>query len=348
MRGKRIAALLLSGVMAASMLTGCGSVDKNAVVATLDDKEITLGVANFAARLTQAQYDDFYVSYFGEEIWQSDLYGDGSTTEDYTKSDVMSSLQDMYVLQAHMDDYGVTITEEEQTAISEAAAAFISSNSQEALDALGATQEIVEEYLTLVTTQYKMYAAIIEDADTNVSDEEANMSAYSYVRVSTTTYTDADGNSVEYTEEEQDALADTMAGFVTDARKNTLETTAEALGYSVYTGTFSADDTTLDEAVLTALKGLEEGEIADLINTGSYYYIVRLDAKTDAAATESNRQSIIEQRQSDLYTEVLDGWIEASEWTVDEKVWEQVTFDNLFTTIEPSTETETAETTEAE
>ena len=266
MRGKRIAALLLSGVMAASMLTGCGSVDKDAVVATLDDKEITLGIANFVARLTQAQYDDFYVAYFGEEVWESDLYGNGTTLEYNTKNDVMSSLQNMYVLQAHMDDYGVTLTDEEKTAASEAAAAFISSNEKDALDALGATQEIVEEYLTLTTIQYKMYDAIIADADTNVSDEEANMSAYSYVRVSKTSYTDAEGNTVEYTEDEQAQLADTMAGFVTNAKKDTLETAAEALGYTVNAGTYAADDTTLDEAVLTALNALKEGEVSDLVD----------------------------------------------------------------------------------
>lgn len=53
MRGKRIAALLLSGMMAASVLTGCG-LDTNAVVATLDGEEITLGVPNFTAQIGRA------------------------------------------------------------------------------------------------------------------------------------------------------------------------------------------------------------------------------------------------------------------------------------------------------
>lgn len=38
---------------------------------------------------------------------------------------------------------------------------------------MGATEDIVEEYLTLVTIQARMHEAIIADADTNVSDEEA-------------------------------------------------------------------------------------------------------------------------------------------------------------------------------
>ena len=52
MRAKRWSALLLSGVMTASMLTGCG-MNKNETVATFDETEVPLGVANFAARFLQ-------------------------------------------------------------------------------------------------------------------------------------------------------------------------------------------------------------------------------------------------------------------------------------------------------
>lgn len=342
MRVKKLAAVLLSGILAVSAM-GCGSgVDKNAVVATLDETDVTLGVANFAARLQQATYDDFYVSYFGEEVWSSDLTGTGTTMEDSVKDSVMTSLQEMYTLQAHMDDYGVTLTDEEKAAITEAATTFIEANEKDALDALGADQAIVEEYLTLLTIQNKMHAAIIADADTNVSDEEANTSAYSYVRVSKTSYTDAEGNTVEYTEDELTELATTVDAFAAEAQEGTMEDAAETYGYTVSTGTFTAEDSNLDAAVLSALQSLDEGAVSDKVDTDSYYYVVRLDAKTDADATEQTRESIISDRQSALYEEVLTGWEETHTWTVKEKVWEKVTFDNLFTTVLPSTETEEA------
>ena len=99
-------------------------------------------------------------------------------------------------------------------------------------------------------------------------------------------------------------------------------------------GTFAADTTTLEEAVLTALQGLKEGQVSDLVETDNYYYVLRLDAATDAEATEAHRQSIIATRQSEFYTEVLNGWTDAAEWDVDEKVWAKVKFDNLFTMSE--------------
>lgn len=59
MKLKRFTTLLVSGVLAASMLVGCGGINKNETVATLDGQEIKLGVANFAVRLQQAEADDF-------------------------------------------------------------------------------------------------------------------------------------------------------------------------------------------------------------------------------------------------------------------------------------------------
>lgn len=342
MRGKKIAALLIGGIMAVSLLAGCGSVDKNAVVATLDGKEISLGVANFAARLQQASYDDFYVAYFGEKVWSTDMYGNGTTMESDMKNSVIESVRSMYTLQAHMDDYNVTISEEEKSAITQAASDFIASNEKDAREALGADQAIVEEYLTLMTIQSKMYDAIIVDVDTEVSDEEANTSSYSYIRKSKSTYTDAEGNSVDHTEESLAELKETMEAFVKEAKDGTMEDVAEKeeYNYFIYSSTFTADNDTLDEAVLAALKELDEGEISDVIDTESNYYVLRLDAIVDEEATEETRQSIISERQSALYTEVLNGWMEGQEWTVDEKVWATVKFDNLFTTYVESTETE--------
>lgn len=340
MKRTKFAAVLLGGVMAASVLSGCGGVDKNAVAATFDGQEIALGVPNFAARLQQAYSDDMYAYYFGEGVWESDFSGSGVTMQEDVKNNVMESMFTMYTLDAHAEEYGVALSAEEQAQITETASAFIEANSKDALKELGADQEIVEEYLRLMTIQSKMRAAIIADVDTNVSDEEANTGAYSYVRVSKTTYTDADGNSAEYTEDELKTLGETVAAFAAEAGEGTLEDAAGAYEYTVNTGTFKAGDEALDAAVLAALQGLEEGAVSDVIDTENAYYVVRLDAKTDAAATETTREGIISDREDALYEEVLSGWQEEHTWEVKENVWASVEFDRLFTTVEVPEATE--------
>ena len=53
---KRLAMLVLAGAMVTSSLTGCGLKD-SATVATVAGDEIPAGLANFYARMTQAQYE---------------------------------------------------------------------------------------------------------------------------------------------------------------------------------------------------------------------------------------------------------------------------------------------------
>ena len=151
-------------------------------------------------------------------LYTSDLYNNGTTMQDNIKDSVMQSLFDMYTLEAHMAEYDVELTEDDKAEIADTAAAFIADNSKDALDALGADEETVERYLTLATIQNRMHTAIIADADTNVTDEEANTSSYSYVKVSKQSHTDEDGNTVEYTDTELTLLGKTVGMFDMDAK----------------------------------------------------------------------------------------------------------------------------------
>ena len=348
MKRKKLAAFCLTGALLASVMTGCG-INKNATVASLaDGTAVSMEVANFAMRYQQAATDAMYRSIFGEDVWSQDLYGNGSTTEASVKDDVLESLHEMYTLKSHMSDYGVSLTSEETQAIANAASAFLAANESAALKEIGATQNAVEELLTLYTIQNKMHAAIIADADTNVSDEEANMRAYTMLSFSTSGTYDADYNYIEPTEEEIAAIeqeaAEVYAEITTPAD---LENVAEAHELNPTSATYAADNTSLDEEIKTALDALHEGEMSELITTDSGLYILRLDSETDEEATESNRESIIEDRQSALYDEVLSGWQENDGWTVKEKQIAKIQFKNTFTQPEEE-DTEAAEDTESE
>ena len=109
---KRLFALALAGVLAAVTLTGCGSLKGDETVATVDDTKIDADLANFFARYTQATYETYYSAYVGEDMCNSDA-SDGETYEESVKSSVLKSLEDMILLEKHMEDYDVSITDEE-------------------------------------------------------------------------------------------------------------------------------------------------------------------------------------------------------------------------------------------
>lgn len=349
MKFKSMRAIALAGVLAASALTGCG-INKDATVAVLGNQEIKLGVANFYARYQQASFSDYisyYASYYQyEDPWHEDLMSSGDTTENSIKSSVMETVHEWYTLKAHMDEYKVALTDEQEEKIKKAATDFMEANSEEALAELGATQEIVEEVLRLNTIQHMMREAIIADVDTNVSDAEANMRAYSIITIPIGTHYEADGSQKEYTDDEVQQMTAKAKEFVARAKSaddKTYEDLAKEYEYTASSATYDADNDTLDAQLKEALDGLKAGEDATLVTTDANLYIVKITAETDKEATENNRKSIISDRQDKKYNEVLSKWQEDDGWEIKEKVWSKVVFDDFFST---STEEDTENGTE--
>lgn len=343
MKKRKIAALCLTGALVVSMFTGCG-INENKVAATMEGREVTLGLVNFMCRYQQAYSDEIYRSIFGDSVWSEDLYQTGSTMEDNVKDNVMTNLHEMLTLEAHAQDYGVSLSDEELQTIADVTAEFMADNPKETLKEMGATEDIVSEFLRLSTLRNKVYEALIAEVDTNVSDEEANVKTYTMVQVDTTGYYDENGSYVTYTEEESEArvaTAEAIAAAVADPSE--FETVAEEFGYTATEGGYDIDDTTLPEEVKAELDKLTENTMSGAIVTDSAVYIVRLDSLHDEEATEQNRQSIIATRKSTYYNDLLTQWQEDDGWTVKEKALAQITFDDYFTS---ASDTESVDTTE--
>lgn len=351
MKLKKITMLLLAGAMTAGLaLTGCGT-DPDAAAATVNETAISLGLANFAAQCTAVEYDTYYMSYFGEDMWTKETGDDGTTMTDTVKKSTLETLEEYYLLEEHMDDYGVSLTAEDNDAIDAAVADFMSANTDEALKAMGADEDIVREYLRLNTIRQKMYDAIVADTDTNVSDEECAQKTFSYVRVSKT----ASGDDAEEKAEEQAAAEaketaeKILAAAQTGSSEDPLETAAEDNDANKSTCSYGSGDldeddnsTYLELDVLQAADALADGEYAkELVETDSYYYVIRMDDTDDQEAAERERESIISDRKTALYQETVSGYKESAQWSVDEDVWKSVNFDTLFTKVHDETDTQT-------
>ena len=110
MKLKRLAALVLTGVIGLTTLFGCGA-NAEDTIATLGEEKVSFGVANFLLKYQKASVDDMYAMYasmYGvDSLWSMDMTGSGSTTEAQFKAEAMNMLHEMYTVKAHMADYGV-------------------------------------------------------------------------------------------------------------------------------------------------------------------------------------------------------------------------------------------------
>lgn len=347
MKIKKLAALILAGALCVSIFTGCG-VNPQEAAAVLGDQTVTYELANFACKYQKATADDMYSIYAQyykvDSLWDVDLTGSGTTMAQQLKSNIMEMFHEFYTLKAHMSDYNIAITEEDEAAIKAAAAAFMEANSAEAIEEFGASEEVAAELLTLYTIQSKMYNAITADVDRVVSDDEANMRGYSIISVGLSGEYNSSGSYVKYTEAQLAEIKANADKMETALKSADMDTVAEEYGYKVTTGAYAKEDKSLDEALITAMDALKEGEVSGKIETDTAIYFVRIDADTDKEATEQNRESIIAEREYAKYEEVLTGWQKEDGWKVNENVIEKIDFHHIFTQTSESTEKESDST----
>ena len=329
---KRAVVLLLAGLLAAGSLTGCGSLEDSDVVATVNDTDITAGVANFYARYTQAQYETYYAGYMGDDMWSGEGE-EGETYQDTVKDSILESLENMYLMEEHMDEYEVSLSDEEKNSIKEAASQFDESNGLAEKEKVSGTTDTVERILELLTIQKKVQDAIEAGADTEVSDEEAAQKSMQYVVFPFST-TDEEGNSVDLTDEEKEALRATAESFAAGAAG-----TADFAAYATEQGqtsqdaTFDGETSTLPAQLVEAADALDEGGTTGLVEGDNGYYVARVTSLLDREATDARKQEILSERQQDLLNETLDGWREDADIEVHERVWDKIDFTTLTVTM---------------
>lgn len=367
---KKTAVVVMAGIMAAGMLTGCGEkkLDGSKTVATVDGTKIPLGVVSLSVREGQMQTEAMYRSYMGGsdfDIWDTEAEK-GKTYGEQAVEESLKDVELMYIMKAKAADYDVELTDEDEKAIAEAAASFMEANSEETIADLAVTEDQVKTYLELQTYKQKIHDPIIADVDKNVSDEEAQQSSFEYVSVST-----ADLSDDEIKEKKEDAQK-ILDGLKADPDGDFSEI-AQSVddSYSSLSGTFDANETSEDEdtddedadedsssysgtypeEVIDVLRTLDDGEVAsDIIETDTAYYVVKLDKKDDEEATETKKESIISTREQTLYTDTTEKWLDDADIKEEKKVLKtlKVTDNHKYVapTATPAPTEEAAETEE--
>lgn len=426
---KRAIAAGVVACMALTSLAGCSkkeTFDATAAILTVDGQEVPAGLVKFMTHFTQAVSESFYTMYYGSGAFNMALDENGTTLGSLMRDGSVEEAKQLILAEQHAEEYGVALTDDEKAAITEAAAAFMSANDEEALEKMGATQEIVERYMELYTIQDKMEPLMSADVDTEVSDEEAAQRKIQYVYFTASAETEAEEETTEAdteevseaaeteeetsveteeTETEAETAVETEAETAAETAALTEEDTAktqsadetetetaaaeteeietetedpetaeamakalakaEAVIANVKAGdtfeeavaavqedktplemTFGSDDATVHDGLITATEGLADGTLVEEpIETDYGYYVVQVVSELDREATDAKKEEIVEERRSEMVSDLYTEWEEAAEITQDDKLIEKIVFD--FSLAQP-TETETELTTEAD
>lgn len=352
---KKITGALLAGALGAASLTGCSSpMDGTQPLLTSGEDTVTVGTGNLMLRMNQATMLSYYSMMGGSTtgLWSQDS-GDGETYGDTTKASILDELENMLVQKQHAADYDVSISEEEQGKIEEAAQAFMDANTEETIQNLSVSQSDVETLLELYTYQTKMYDPMVADVDTNVEDSEAAQSRITYCRIDISDTQNEDGTTTPLTDEEKQEKKDQAQALLDKLQASADPASADmdALAKEVnedlnaVDNTFGDDDTLLDDKLKEAAKTLQDGQVyGEVVEGENAYFVVRMDSVLDREATDAEKENIVSERQQNAYNDLLNQWKDDADITVNNREWDKVTLtDNEQYTIK---QPETEETTE--
>lgn len=329
-----VLALLFAMMMA---LTGCSKaepMDNAAEVVNVDGVSIPMGQVNFYLRYQQAQMQSFYGMYFGEDYMNQDLMGTGAPYGETVRDTTVDALVECYLVEANADELGIALTEEEHAKIEAAVSAFMEANDSKTLELMSADEETVTRVLELTTLQVKAYADRAATIDTNVDEEEIAQKRISYVMTSTVGTSSADGTVTELTEDELAEKMSTMEAIAAEAKESgDLSAAAEANGMSASSMNYGKNDAALNDAVLAAADALADGEVSDVIEDESGYYVVLMESTFDEGATETERQAVLGERESEAYSAWFTPLKEAAEITTNDELLQTLTFERIYTAL---------------
>ena len=331
---KRGVITAVAGILAAVTITGCSAApDNDATVVTVGTEKVSYGVANFYARMQQAQYESFYAGLMGmsaDTMWSQEVE-EGKTYEENMKDSILESLENMYLVKQHASEYKVELTDEEKKKIDKAAEEFVEDNTLEDKEVVSGYKKYVKEYLELATIQQKMDAPMKEGVDENVSDEDAAQKKIEYVQFSYTKKDDS-GQSVQMTDDEKKAekeKAQTFLDTVSADPDKDMNAAAASAEKEVQTATFDSESSTLNADLLKAADALENvGDVTSLIETDDGIYVAKLTSKLDREATDQKKKEIVEERKQKQYEDQVETWRKETDIKVDKKEWKKVDFED--------------------
>ena len=340
----------LAGVMAVGMLSGCGkTIDGEKTVATVDGTDIPMGVVSLYARESQAQTVAMYKSFMGtaDNIWSQTVDSESGTTYgEQARDQFLEQVELMYIMKEKAADYNVEVTSDDETAIADAAAQFMSDNDEETLKELAVTEDQVKTLLELETYRQRIYEPIRNEAEINITDEEAQQSAFSYVSISISGSDLTDDDIATRKEEAQeilDKMKEDPSADMGETAKSVNDSYAGLSG-TIFTNDSDDEDITnsYDDAVVEALRTLKDGEVyGELVETDSSIYILRMDNVKDDGATASKKESLENTKRTAYYSDTTGKWLEDADITVNNKVLDklEITDDHVFSIKEVEADT---------
>lgn len=306
----KYAAAALAAATAVSTLGGCEQLENKApedtVAVSFGDTNIMLDEVTYMIRSMEYTYE----SYFGSNICSNDM-GDGSgmTVGDYIKQMSLSQLRQTLVLNEYAKKNGIELSDDQKAKVDEAIEK-LQTESEDYLDAVGATDELIEKTYTENAIANLVYMDLVADVDTTVGDDEFLRKKIAYVKLTPSELTETtaadeattevssdedsseEASSIENTEAESESVSKDVTTSTEEASSEKASTEAVSTGEasSENVSKLSSEASTEDSTEVETLSE-EEQERQDAMNDAADKILKEFEEGNDAADFISDYQN---------------------------------------------------------
>jgi foldase protein PrsA len=260
-----------------------------------------------------------YESVYGEQIWNISM--DGYSLENRIKENVLAKIAQIKTMYLMALDRGVTLTEQEEQLVVNAASDYFNTLSETEIEAMQVDLTLIEKLYRQYAFANKVYQQIIGELDPEISDDEA--------RIVTVNQIFLEGKTEETAREANEIYALALLGeddFETLALTHSdLETITDSFGVGER-----------ETAIWQAAFELETEQVSPVIETQNGFYILKCVTTLQREETDTNKQRIAARRKKEVFGEDYDAFVSGLVRILNEEAWANVTFlqDERITTAD--------------
>lgn len=376
---RRTCAMVLAGVLACGMLSGCSmkpaNLDGTQVAVEVGEEQADLGSLASMVRYQQALTYDQYMSMMEQytaagypvntsEMWSGKLSDEDKesyqesvealgvktgltvkTVGDRLLDSTVSVLASYMVASQHADEFGVSLSEDDHKKIADVADKFLKNTDKAVIESNGITKDSVVAYLEYFTLANRVKASYEAAQQVEISDEEAKTMDISFLRFPVNT-------NVEDSKEEGKKLASEYLDKYKKDSSYTFEKAIESDYSDATTGhdsvfvhaedgsyIFSSDD-------IKALEKLSVGDVYDKVIEGpDGYYVVRMENPFDKDVTAKQKETLVQAQKESMYQETLSKWMKDSKIAFHPDVIDDIVISDrdIYTSVKDSDDSEEVE-----
>ncbi len=301
---------IVSTILIASLLmTGCKSYGVRLTTGLKDTELFKLNGKVFSVSEAKVYFStemNLYEDTFGEDIWENQI-GEHSF-ESYLKQDVKDKCGKILALNIYADKNDIRLSQEEREKAKRAAAAYYQALDEDDKKYL----ELTEEDICIIYEKYllsnKVYSAIVDNVDVEISDAEAKV-------IKVESIYKKDLSQIQTLMEQINAGGD----FKTIAAENT---EADQVEYQFGRGDMVTE---FEDAAFA----LSNGQVSGIVQTEEGYYIIKCVNDYMESETQVNKQKILKEYQMKVFNETYQPFVEKMSLEFNDNVWKTFSVENM-------------------